>query len=80
VETSQRYIVRESVGVPVNFAYGRGFPSVTEIMIMDSWYCYEVVWRSLGTVGWLRPPEVRAKARSLADKWTAEHNEWMRSG
>jgi hypothetical protein len=79
--TEPRYIVRESRGVPVNFTYGRGAQSLTEIMVMDSWDCYRVVWSSL----WLghdarQPAHSRPRAHRTCAKWNAEHDEWMADG
>jgi hypothetical protein len=49
------------------------------VAILDTWYCYEVVWR-LRSRTTLATWKVRARARRPLDRLNAEHDAWLAEG
>lgn len=86
--TAPRYVLRESSGNKIVPPDGsRRESRVTEWLIMDTWYCYEVVWawrgwrvksgRQAGNV-YGSVQKRRLHARVMLARLNQEHESWLR--
>jgi hypothetical protein len=85
-----RYVLRESVGGEIKCPIAPGNPTIREWLIMDSWYCYRVVWQWRG---WASPSYIgtrtgvggsiakrRRHAEVMLGRFNAEHDAWLAAG
>lgn len=78
--TSPRYVVRAHHGIPVDVSRHGGHvgrKAVLCVTVLDSWYCYSVVWqgRSGATSrGKLNPRNILALATRTAAALEREHD------
>lgn len=96
-DPNPRYILVESVGVEIKLpATPGGAPLLREWLILDRYYCHEVVWQWRG---WASPSAVaeaergrrkapiaggiakrRQRAENECRRMNAEHEEWLARG